>query len=89
MKRNVIASIALGIAIAFGGATVASASQCPLLIKQLNDGIAKVSDKAKADEARKLVAEAQKLHDAGKHAESVAKCDEAAKVAGIELKKKS
>ncbi len=89
MRGNVIASIALGVAIAFGGATVASANQCPLLIKQLNDGIAKVSDKAKADEAKKLVAEAQKLHDAGKHAESVAKCDEAAKIAGIELKKKS
>jgi hypothetical protein len=88
MKRNVIASIALGVAIAFG-AGVASAGQCPLLIKQLNDGMAKVSDKGKADEAKKLVAECQKLHDAGKHAESVAKCDEAAKVAGIELKKKS
>ena len=89
MKKNVIASIALGIAVAFGGATVASANQCPLLIKQLNEGIAKVSDKKKADEAKKLVAEAEKLHKDGKHAESVAKCEEAAKVAGIELKKKS
>jgi hypothetical protein len=88
MKRNLIASIALGVAIAFG-AGAASAGQCPLLIKQLNDGIAKMTDKKKADEAKKLVAEAEKLHKDGKHPESVAKCDEAAKVAGIDLKKKS
>jgi len=86
--RKLVSGVALGVAIAFG-AGVASAGQCPLLIKQLNDGIAKVTDKKKADEAKKLVAEAQKLHEGGKHAESVAKCDEAAKVAGIELKKKS
>jgi hypothetical protein len=76
-------------AVATFGAGLVEAGQCPLLIKQLNDGIAKVSDQKKAEEARKLVAEAQKLHDAGKHAESVQKCDEAAKVAGITLKKKS
>jgi hypothetical protein len=35
------------------------------------------------------VAEAQKLHEEGKHAESVKKCDEAAQVAGITLQKKS
>jgi hypothetical protein len=87
MKR-LVAVVALGTAIAFG-ATIASAGQCPLLIKQLNEGIAKVSDTKKAEEAKKLVAEAQKLHDSGKHAESVAKCEEAAKVAGITLQKKS
>jgi hypothetical protein len=86
MKR-LMAVVALGAAIAFG-AGVASAAQCPLLIKQLNEGIAKMSDKDKADQAKKLVAEAQKLHDEGKHVESVAKCDEAAKVAGIKLEKK-
>jgi hypothetical protein len=86
MKR-IMAVAALGAAIVFG-AGVASAAQCPLLIKQLNDGIAQMSDKGKADQAKKLVAEAQKLHDDGKHAESVAKCEEAAKVAGIKLEKK-
>jgi hypothetical protein len=86
MKR-IMAVVALGAAMAFGTG-VASAAQCPLLIKQLNEGIAKVSDKGKADQAKKLVAEAQKLHDEGKHAESVAKCDEAAQVAGIKLEKK-
>ena len=85
--KGLITGVALGVAIAFG-AGVAGAGQCPLLIKQLNDGIAKVSDAKKAEEAKKLVAEAQKLHDSGKHAESVAKADEAAKVAGITLTKK-
>jgi hypothetical protein len=59
-----------------------------MLIKQLNEGIAKVSDKGKADQAKKLTAEAQKLHDEGKHADSVKKAEEAAKVAGITLQKK-
>ena len=86
--RKLVSGVALGVAIAFG-AGVASAGQCPLLIKQLNDGIAKVSDSKKAADAKKLVAEAQALHDSGKHAESVAKCEEAAKVAGITLQKKS
>jgi hypothetical protein len=86
MKR-LMAVMALGIAIVFGTG-IAYANQCPLLIKQLNDGIAKMSDKGKADEAKKLVAEAQKLHDSGKHAESIAKCEEAAKVAGVTLEKK-
>jgi hypothetical protein len=87
MKR-LARGVALGAAIAFG-AGIASAGQCPLLIKQLNEGIAKVSDAKKAEAAKKLVAEAQKLHDSGKHAESVAKCEEAAKLAGITLQKKS
>jgi len=86
MKR-LMAVVAVGLALLFGTG-VASAGQCPLLIKQLNEGIAKMSDKGKADQAKKLVADAQKLHDEGKHAESVAKCDEAAKVAGIKLEKK-
>jgi hypothetical protein len=35
-----------------------------------------------------MIAEAQKLHDGGKHADSIKKCDEAAKVLKVELKKK-
>ncbi len=85
--RKLIAVITLAVAVVFG-AGVAQANQCPLLIKQLNAGIAKMQDQKKADEAKKLVAEAEALHKAGKHAESVAKCQEAAKVAGIDLKMK-
>jgi hypothetical protein len=80
--------MAVAVMATFGPGLV-QANQCPLLIKQLNDGIAKMTDKAKADQAKKLVAEAQKLHEEGKHAESVKKCDEAAQVAGITLQKKS
>ncbi len=64
------------------------AFQCPLLIKQLNDQVAKLSaTDPRAAQARALVEEAQKLHASGSHAKSVAKADEAAKVLGIELKK--
>jgi hypothetical protein len=87
MKRFV-ALVAVVVALAWT-AGVASAGQCPLLIKQLNDGIAKMSDEKKAADVKKLVAEAEKLHAEGKHADSVAKCEEAAKVAGIKLEKKS
>ena len=85
MKKS-IAIMVLAVAVAFAG--VAAANECPLLIKQLNDGIAKVSDPAKAAEAKKLTAEADQLHKDGKHAESVKKADEAAKVAGITLQHK-
>jgi hypothetical protein len=85
MKKTV-AIMVLAVAVAFAG--VAVANECPLLIKQLNDGISKVSDPAKAAEAKKLTAEAEQLHKDGKHAESVKKADEAAKVAGITLQHK-
>ncbi len=61
----------------------------PTLIKQLNEAVEKTKDEAKAKEAKALIAEAQKLHDGGKHADSVMKCDDAAKVLGVKLKKKS
>jgi hypothetical protein len=83
--KKLLSVVALGVAVAFGAASV-EASQCPLLIKQLRE--AKVADAKKAADVKKLTDEAEKLHQGGKHAESVAKCDEAAKVAGIELKKK-
>ena len=84
--KKLFAIVALGTAVLFGAAVV-EANQCPLLVKQLRE--AKVADAKKAEEVKKLTDEAEKLHQSGKHAESVAKCEEAAKVAGIELKKKS
>ena len=76
------------VAVLFVLATSASAFQCPLLIKQLSDQVAKLpADDAKAKQARALIEEAKKLHDEGSHAKSVAKADEAAKVLGIQLKK--
>jgi hypothetical protein len=78
----------VAVVVAFAFVSVASASECPLLIKQLKDGVAKVSDSKKKADVEKMIAEAQKLHDTGKHAESVKKADEAAKAAGIKLEHK-
>jgi len=65
----------------------ALAGQCPLLIKQLNDATGNRLDAAAA-KAKELTAESEALHKAGKHAESVAKADDAAKAIGLTLKKK-
>jgi ABC-type microcin C transport system permease subunit YejE len=84
VKALVIAVVALALL-----ASPAMANQCPLLIKQLNDAVAKMKvDDPKVKQGKELIAEAQKLHDGGKHADSVAKADEAAKVLGVTLKKK-
>jgi hypothetical protein len=85
--RKLMAGLVVGMAVVVG-AGMASANTCPLLVKQLNEQLPKVKDKAKRDEAKKLTSECEKLHKDGKHAESVAKCEEAAKVAGIKLEMK-
>jgi predicted O-methyltransferase YrrM len=54
------------------------ASQCPTLIKQANDQIATMDQNSeKVKKAKELVAEADRLHKTGTHAESVAKAQEA------------
>lgn len=70
------------------GAGVAFARECPLLIKQLKDASAKETDTKKKADADKLIAQAQKQHDEGKHADSVKSADEAAKVLGVKLEHK-
>ena len=82
--KKILSVMTLSAVVAFAG--VAAAGQCPLLVKQLRD--ATVTDAGKAAQVKKLTDECEALHTSGKHAESVAKCDEAAKVAGIQLKKK-
>jgi hypothetical protein len=86
--KKLMAVIAMVAMVAFIGATVVEANQCPLLIKQLKEGVAKVSDAKKKADVEKMIAEAQKLHDEGKHADSVKKAEEAAKAAGIKLEMK-
>jgi hypothetical protein len=86
--KKLIAVIAMVVAVAFVGATIVEAGQCPTLIKQVKEGAAKVSDTKKKAEVDKLVAEAEKLHAEGKHADSVKKAEDAAKVAGVKLEKK-
>src|SRR5262249_39410145 len=70
------------------GAGVAFARECPLLIKQTKDAAAKGTDATKKADAEKLIAQAQKQHDEGKHADSVKTADEAAKVLGVKLEHK-
>jgi hypothetical protein len=83
MKRLLIALTVVGLL-----ATSAAATQCPLLIKQLTDAMATMSaDDAKVKTARELVEQARKLHAEGRHADSIAKADEAAKLLGVTLKK--
>ena len=78
-------ALALGMVAVLAGPAVAF--QCPLLIKQIEDATAGKTD-ANSTKAKELAAEAKKLHEAGKHAESIAKADEAAKVISLALKKK-
>jgi hypothetical protein len=62
------------------------AYQCPLLIKQLNDAVATMkADDPKVKQAKELIAEADTLHKAGKHADSIATAEKAAKVLGVHL----
>ena len=68
-------------------ATPVLANQCPLLIKQIMDATAGKTDEA-SKKAVALANEAKALHEAGKHAESVAKAQEAAKVIGLNLQMK-
>ncbi len=82
MKRILMA---LALVLATAGASFAN--QCPLLIKQIEDATAGKTDDA-SKKAQTLAKEAKALHDSGKHAESVAKADEAAAAIGLTLKKK-
>jgi hypothetical protein len=79
--------ILMALALVLAVAGTALASQCPLLIKQIEDATAGKTDDA-SKKAQALAKEAKALHDAGKHAESVAKADEAAAAIKLTLKKK-
>ena len=80
--KKLIAITAMVTGLAFTG--VAMASTCPLLIKQGKDAAAKMkADDAKVKEANAKLAEAQKLHDAGKHADSVKTANEALALLGV------
>ena len=77
----------MALAIVAIAAAPALANQCPLLVKQVQDATAGKTDEA-SKKAMALANEAKALHDSGKHAESVAKADEAAKAINLNLKKK-
>jgi len=74
-NRMLVASVAV---LLLAVAAPVFASQCPTLIKQANDQIATMDQNSeKVKKAKELVAEADRLHKAGTHAESVAKAQEA------------
>ena len=79
--------ILMALALVMAVAGTAVANQCPLLIKQIEDATAGKTDDA-SKKAQALAAEAKTLHAAGKHAESIAKADEAAAAIKLTLKKK-
>jgi long-subunit fatty acid transport protein len=65
----------------------ALANQCPTLIKQITDATAGKTDAA-SKKAVALANEAKTLHEAGKHADSVKKAQEAAAAINLQLKMK-
>jgi hypothetical protein len=79
--------ILMALALVLAVAGTALANQCPLLVKQIEDATAGKTDDA-SKKAQALAKEAKALHAAGKHAESVAKADEAAAAIKLMLKKK-
>ncbi len=79
--------ILMALALVLAVAGTALANQCPLLVKQIEDATAGKTDDA-SKKAQALAAEAKALHAAGKHAESIAKADEAAAAIKLTLKKK-
>ena len=80
--KKLIAVTAMVAGLAFTG--VAMASTCPLLIKQGKEAAAKMkADDPKVKEANTKLAEAQKLHDSGKHADSVKTANEALALLGV------
>jgi hypothetical protein len=81
MSRVALAvSVALALVLAVAGPL--SAFQCPTLIQKVNGEACNRFDDA-SNTARQLAAQAEALHKAGKHEESVAKAKEAMKLLGI------
>jgi hypothetical protein len=83
MKKTImtVAAIAVSLALTSG---VALATSCPKVIKQGRDAAATMkADDPKVKGAVAKLDDAQKLHDAGKHAESLAKANEALADLGV------
>jgi len=82
MKTLVMAFMMVGLL-----AGSALANQCPTLIKQVMDATAGKTDDA-SKKAVALASEAKALHEAGKHADSVKKAQDAAAAINLQLKMK-
>lgn len=77
MKKNLIAGALLAAVVLVGGGQ-AFASHCPVLIKEANGLMATMDQGSeKVQAAMTLVAESDRAHKAGDHAESMKKVEEA------------
>jgi hypothetical protein len=82
MKKAMVA-MAVAVSLVFT-AGAAMASSCPKIIKEGRDAAAKMkADDPKVKGAVAKLDEAQKLHDGGKHTESMAKANEALADLGV------
>ena len=80
-KLMVVTAVTVALAFTAGGAF---ASSCPKVIKEGRDAAAKMkADDPKVMAAVKKLDEAQKLHDGGKHAESLKLANEATADLGV------
>jgi hypothetical protein len=83
MKKMMMTAVAIAVSLALTSG-VALASSCPKVIKQGRDAAAKMkADDPKVKGAVAKLDDAQKLHDSGKHAESMAKANEALADLGV------
>lgn len=82
MKTAVISTV-LAVSLAFASGS-ALAHGCPKIMKQIDDALpAAKLDAGKLDEVRKLRAEGETLHKAGKHDDSMAALSKAKSLLGI------
>ena len=80
-KLMAVTAVAVALAFTAGGAF---ASTCPKVIKEAQDAAAKMKmDDPKVKAAVAKLDEAQKLHDGGKHADSLKLANEAAADLGV------
>jgi len=80
-KLMAVTAVAVALAFTAGGAF---ASTCPKVIKEARDAAAKMKmDDPKVKAAVTKLDEAQKLHDGGKHADSLKLANEAAADLGV------
>ncbi len=80
-------TLLMGITLIGVAASPVLANECPTLQVQIDNEVQRRLDDG-AYQAKVIAAQAAQLHADGKHAESVAKYEEAAKAAGITLQHK-
>jgi hypothetical protein len=86
-RRRLMKSYVVALVLLASATGTALANECPTLQAQIDAAVGTRYDPSAAS-AKQLASQAWALHQAGKHAESVAMYDEAAKAAGIVLKHK-